>query len=94
MSLVRTTSLEVNSNKRWTSKFVFPYGKDCLYEDLDKNATTNDRRFFGRTGEVLYLMLCRTQRKQELLAALKGQLGKTRRGIPSSNAFNRPTTSQ
>jgi len=94
VSLVRTTSLEVNSNKRWTSKFVFPYGKDCLYEDLDKNATTNDRRFFGRTGEVLYLMLCRTQRKQELLAALKGQLGKTRRGIPSSNAFNRPTTSQ
>lgn len=77
VSLIRSTSLEVNSNKRWTSKFVFPYGNDCLYEDLDNNATTNDRRFFGRTGEVLYLMLCRTQRKQELLAALKGRLGRT-----------------
>jgi hypothetical protein len=77
VSLIRSTSLEVNSNKRWTSKFVFPYGKDCLYEDLDNNATTNDRRFFGRTGEVLYLMLCRSQRKQELLAALKERLGKT-----------------
>ena len=77
VSLVRSTSLEVNSNKRWTSKFVFPFGRDCLYEDLDNSASTNDRRFFGRTGEMLYLMLCRTSRKQELLAALKGRLAKT-----------------
>ena len=77
VSLVRSTSLEVNSNKRWTSKFVFPYGRDCLYEDLDNNASTNDRRFFGRTGEMLYLMLCRTPRKQELLAALNGRLAQT-----------------
>ena len=77
VSLVRSTSLEVNSNKRWTSKFVFPYGRDCLYEDLDNSASTNDRRFFGRTGEMLYLMLCRTSHKQELLAALKGRLAKT-----------------
>ena len=41
VSLVRSTSLEVNSNKRWTSKFVFPYGRDCLYEDLDNSASTN-----------------------------------------------------
>lgn len=74
VALVRTASLEVDSNKRWTSKFVFPYGNQCLYEDLDNNATTNDRRFFGRTGEVLYLMLCRTQRKQELRAAIKERL--------------------
>jgi len=77
VSLVRSTSLEVNSNKRWTSKFVFPYGRDCLYEDLDSKASTNDRRFFGRTGEMLYLMLCRASQKQELLAALKGRLAKT-----------------
>lgn len=77
VALVRSTSLEVNSNKRWTSKFVFPYGKDCLYEDLDNSASTNDRRFFGRTGEMLYLMLCRTQRKAELLSALKARLAKT-----------------
>ncbi|MBA5865394.1 MAG: hypothetical protein GDA67_01710 [Nitrospira sp. CR1.3] len=77
VSLIRSTSLEVNSNKRWTSKFVFPYGKDCLYEDLDNTASTNDRRFFGRTGEILYLMLCRAQRKRELLAALVKRLKKT-----------------
>src|SRR5262249_20082693 len=50
---------------------------DCLYEDLDNNASTNDRRFFGRTGEMLYLMFCRASRKQELLAELKGRLAKT-----------------
>lgn len=77
VSLVRSTSLEVNSNKRWTSKFVFPYGRDCLYEDLDNNASTNDRRFFGRTGEMLYLMLCRATRKKDLLAAFKLRLSKT-----------------
>src|SRR6266478_1473288 len=71
VSLIRSTSLEVNSNKRWTSKFTFPYGKNCLYEDLDNRASTNDRRFFGRTGEVLYLMCCRAQRKKELLVALE-----------------------
>jgi hypothetical protein len=77
VALIRSTSLEVNSNKRWTSKFVFPYGRDCLYEDLDNTASTNDRRFFGRTGEMLYLMLCRTRRKDELLTALKVRFSKT-----------------
>src|SRR4029077_13205371 len=76
VSVIRSSSLEVNSNKRWTSKFVFPYGKNCLYEDLDNNASTNDRRFFGRTGELLYLMICRTQRKRELLTVLTQRLTK------------------
>lgn len=76
VSLIRSTSLEVDSNKRWTSKFVFPYGRNCLFEDLDNNATTNDRRFFGRTGEVLYLMLCRSKCKTELLVAVKERLAK------------------
>ncbi|MCI0565222.1 MAG: hypothetical protein MN733_42690, partial [Nitrososphaera sp.] len=76
VSLVRSTSLEVNSNKRWTSKFVFPYGKSCLFEDLDNRASTNDRRFFGRTGELLYLMICRSERKRELLAAFKKRLAR------------------
>src|SRR5882672_7956716 len=74
VSLIRSTSLEVNSNKRWTSKFVFPYGKDCLYEDLDNNAKSNDRRFFGRTGELLYLMLCRAKGRHDVREALKTRL--------------------
>ena len=76
VSLIRSTSFESNSNKRWTSQFVFPYGRECLYEDLDKKANTNDRRFFGRTGEVLYLMLCRTPVKKDLLTAFNDRLSK------------------
>ncbi|NOT01201.1 MAG: hypothetical protein HOP29_11300 [Phycisphaerales bacterium] len=94
VSLVRSTSLEVNSNKRWTSKFVFPYGRGCLYEDLDNNASTNDRRFFGRTGEMLYLMLCRTPRKQELLAAFKGRLAKAEKTWASIINCLQPTSAE
>jgi len=77
VEFIRSTSLEVDSNKRWTSKFVFPYGSNSLYEDLDNSGSTNDRRFFGRTGEMLYLMFCRAERKQDLLIALKTKLLKT-----------------
>jgi hypothetical protein len=77
VALIRSTSLEVDSNKRWTSKFVFPYGRDSLYEDLDNKASTNDRRFFGRTGEVLYLMFCRAARKHDLQTALMERFSKT-----------------
>lgn len=73
-SIIRSTSYELKSNKRWTSKFVFPYGIDCLYEDLDNNAATNDRRFFGRTGELLYLMFCRSAKKDELLNLLQTKI--------------------
>ena len=67
VELLRSSSFEINSNKRWSSKFVFPFGPDALYEDLriDKSET-NDRRFFARTGEILYLMLCRAENKNEL----------------------------
>ncbi len=70
VSIIQSTSLEVDTNKRWTSKFVFPYGPDCLYEDLNKDASTNDRNFFGRTGELLYLMLCRSSAREALAKAL------------------------
>ena len=71
VGMVQATSLEVDTNKRWTSKFAFPYGRDCLFEDLNKEAVTNDRNFFGRTGEILYLMLCRSSSKEAVREGLK-----------------------
>ena len=61
LELLRSSSFEARSNKRWSSKFVFPFGPDALYEDLriDSGGASNDRRFFARTGELLYLMLSR-----------------------------------
>jgi hypothetical protein len=69
VELLRTSSFESRSNKRWSSKFVFPFGPDALYEDLEidpKGKMSNDRRFFARTGELLYMMLTRAKRGAEL----------------------------
>lgn len=68
VELLRSSAFEVRSNKRWSSKFVFPFGPDALYEDLrfSPNGASNDRRFFARTGELLYLMLCRAEGGPEL----------------------------
>lgn len=68
LELLRSSSFEARSNKRWSSKFVFPFGPDAMYEDLrvDAAGASNDRRFFARTGELLYLMLCRASRGPEL----------------------------
>lgn len=71
VQFLQATAIEGDSNKRWTSKFVFPYGPHCLYEDLDTKGESNDRRFFGRTGELLYLMLCRSGQGEELLNQLQ-----------------------
>lgn len=64
IELLRSSAFEARSNKRWSSKFVFPFGPDALYEDLRIDAEgggSNDRRFFARTGELLYLMLSRSK---------------------------------
>src|SRR3546814_6096734 len=52
VELLRSSSFEALSNKRWCSKFVFPFGPDALYEDLtldSKGKVSNERRFFARS---------------------------------------------
>lgn len=69
IELLRSSAFEAKSNKRWSSKFVFPFGPDALYEDLridSDGGASNDRRFFARSGELLYLMLSRAKRGAEL----------------------------
>ena len=71
---LRRTAIEGSSNKRWSSKFVFPFGSNALYEDLRVNtdkSPSNDRRFFARSGELLYMMLARSKRAASLEQALK-----------------------
>lgn len=68
----RRTAVEGLANKRWTTRFVFPFGASALYEDVAEKGKTfsTDRLFFARTGELLYLMLCRAKRADELAVAL------------------------
>ena len=72
INFIQSNALENDSNKRWTSKFVFPYGANCLYTDLRVKGTgySQDRRFFARTGELLYLMLSCSGKGAELKTGL------------------------
>lgn len=85
VSFLQSSAIEGGSNKRWSSKFVFPFGTCALYEDVSITATgvSTDRRFFARTGEVLYLMLCRSARVTELRDRL------VRRFITADAPYNR-----
>ena len=69
LRFLQGSAIDGTSNKRWSSKFVFPFGPNSLFEDLNVKpggSFTNDRRFFARTGELLYLMLARSDRADEL----------------------------
>lgn len=85
VEFVRSSTIEGENNKRWSSQFVFPYGPSCLYEDLNvkENSISNDRRFFARTGEIMYLMLCRSGRGEEILEHLLSKV------LDENNKFNR-----
>lgn len=78
VSFLQSSAIEGGSNKRWSSKFVFPFGTNALYEDASiqgrGSSVSTDRRFFARTGEVLYLMLCRSAGADELRERLVSRL--------------------
>ena len=73
VSELRDTAVDGDRNRRWSSRFVFPFGPEGLYEDLNISGTKVSREYinFGRTGELLYLMLCRSKSAQALRAPLK-----------------------
>lgn len=69
IEFLRGSAIEGASNKRWSSKFVFPFGPNSIFEDLSVTpggGVSSDRRFFARTGELLYLMLTRSSSGPEL----------------------------
>ena len=73
----QNTSLEPERNRRWTSKFIFPYGPDCIYADVrDRKGflESPDRRFYARGGELLYLMLNRSGYAEELAKRIETKL--------------------
>ena len=72
ITTLRSTAVESDTNRRWSSRFVFPFGPDGLYEDLNIRAGRTSREYinFGRTGELLYLMLCRSKSVMNLSKSL------------------------
>lgn len=68
VTLLRKASLGLNTKRRWTSKFLYPFSFNTLFPDLDnrKGTFSVDRRFFSRGGEVLYLMISRGKNASKL----------------------------
>ena len=62
VAMVRSATIESESNKRWSSRFTFPFGSHSIYEDLNIQVSSVSREYinFGRPGELLYLMLNRS----------------------------------
>jgi hypothetical protein len=78
VSTVRSSAVESQTNRRWTSRFVFPFGRNGLYEDLNIGPSgqgTREYINFGRTGELLYLMISRSSRAAELKPVLARLIG-------------------
>ncbi len=69
------TGIESHRQRRWSSRFLFPYGPDCLYADLPTNINSSpDRRFFARSGELLYLMLNRSGKGTQIAKNISERL--------------------
>jgi len=56
VNILKKSSFYLETGKRWSSKFIYPFNFDVLFFDVD-NKGLIDRRFFTRGGEVLYLMM-------------------------------------
>lgn len=69
IEIFQNTAVEAHRKRRWTSRFLFPYGPNCIYADLPGQISGSpDRRFFARGGELLYLMLSRSNHERSTLA--------------------------
>ncbi|MFP5245157.1 MAG: hypothetical protein ACLGH0_00590, partial [Thermoanaerobaculia bacterium] len=82
---LRSCTVEGDTNKRWSSRFLFPFGPAASFEDLSiKPGASTSREYinFGRTGELLYLMLARSAAREPLAEAF------ATRAFDDSNKWN------
>ncbi len=77
VGMLRSSAVESETNRRWSSRFVFPFGPSGLYEDLNispSGSPTREYINFGLTGELLYKMLCRSESAEQLRPRLAAML--------------------
>ena len=54
VDMVRSSTIESESNKRWSSRFAFPFGSHSIYEDLNvrRSSVSREYIYFGRSGRT------------------------------------------
>lgn len=73
---VKSCVLEGDTNKRWSSRFIFPFGRSAIFEDLNIKLDGTSREYinFGRSGELLYHMLSRSSLREQLATAFPARV--------------------
>lgn len=76
ISLLRSAEVEQQHNRRPSSRHLAPQGATMLMADYNPKggSATQDRRFFSRGGELLYLMLNRSQQRERLDELIRTRL--------------------
>lgn len=74
--LLQSRELDVMHNRRWTSRFLAVTGPDMICTDMReaRGSWSADRRFFGRGGELVYLMLNRSSLALQLSELINKRL--------------------
>lgn len=81
LRFIRSSALNIRSEKRWSSCFVFPWGADCLYVDMDQTGVA-DKKYFSRGGILVYLMLAHAENRDELERLVRSRI------LDSGNPLN------
>lgn len=85
VDLLRAAVVEPDRDRRSTSRHLIPGGADMLMADYGakKGKINNDRKFFARGGELVFLMLSRSKSAAELAPLIE------RRILRSDGRWNR-----
>lgn len=85
IALLRSSQIDGNNGRRPTSRHLLPLGDSMILADVSEAKHNADRRFLRRTGELVYLMLNRSGRREQIEEIL------CRRLLNSSSPWNRLT---
>lgn len=72
VKILQGLEIDVLNNRRYTSRFLTPRGANLILNDVDPKFVA-DRMFFGRGGEMVYLMLSRSAFAKQLAPVIKEQ---------------------
>lgn len=72
VKILQGLEIDVLNNRRYTSRFLAPRGANLILNDVDQKFVA-DRMFFGRGGEMVYLMLSRSSLATDLAPVIAEQ---------------------
>ncbi len=80
VSLIRASSEQNSSNRKWPFRFLFPWGFNQIYPDVkirkdSDDALTCSRNRFGHSGEVAWLLASLSDGRHKLKNQLEARFG-------------------